>query len=135
MANIGKIETITDSRAPETLTKEGFIASLELYIGDIIGAITVLAGLFFIVYAFLAAFQWVTAGDDSGKVEKAKNRFVWGTLGLILIVASYAIIGLIGSLIGISILEPGTMLNNIIRDGSNGSGTNLPPVPGTNPLP
>lgn len=134
MAKIGEIETITDARAPEALTKEGFIASLELYIGDIIGAITVLAGLFFIVYAFLAAFQWVTAGADSGKVEKAKNRFIWGTLGLILIVASYAIIGLIGSLIGISILDPGTMLNNIIPGEAGTGGTGLSPIPGANPL-
>lgn len=133
MAKIGEIETITTARSPESLGggREGFIASLELYIGDIIGAITVLAGLFFIVYAFMAAFQWVTAGDDSGKIEKAKNRFIWGTLGLILIVASYAIIGLIGSLIGISILDPGTMLNNIIP-GEAGSG--LSPIEGANPL-
>lgn len=114
MANIGSIEPITEARAPETLDNAGFTASLELYISDIIGAITILAVLFFIVYSFLAAYEWVTAGSDSGKVEKSKNRFIWGTLGLILIVASYAIIGLIGSLIGISILNPGELLQNVI---------------------
>lgn len=118
MANIGSIEPISEARAPETLDDVGFIASLELYIGDIIGALTVLASLFFIVYSFLAAYEWATAGGDSGKVEKAKNRFVWGTLGLVLIVASYSIIGLIGSLVGISILEPGTLLNEIIPGGA-----------------
>ena len=114
MANIGSIEPITEARAPESLSSEGFIASLELYISDIIGAITVLAVLFFIVFSFLAAYEWVTAGSDSGKVEKAKNRFIWGTLGLILIVAAYAIVGLIGSLVGVSILNPGELLQNII---------------------
>jgi len=114
MANIGSIEPITDARAPETLDNAGFTASLELYVSDVIGVITILAILFFIVYSFLAAYEWVTAGADSGKVEKAKNRFVWGTLGLILIVASYAIVGLIGSLIGISILNPGELFQNIV---------------------
>lgn len=116
MASIGSIEPITKTRAPETLNNAGFIKSLELYVSDIIGAITILAVLFFIVYSFLAAYEWVTAGSDSSKVEKAKNRFIWGTLGLILIVASYAIIGLIGSLIGVSILDPGKLLQDIIHN-------------------
>lgn len=114
MANIGSIEPITEARAPKSLDNAGFTASLELYVSDIIGAITILAVLFFIVYSFLAAYEWVTAGSDSSKVEKSKNRFIWGTLGLILIVASYSIIGLIGSLIGISILNPGELFQNII---------------------
>lgn len=126
MANIGSIEPITEARAPETLDNAGFTASLELYISDIIGAITVLAVLFFIVYSFLAAYEWVTAGSDSGKVEKAKNRFIWGTLGLILIVASYAIIGLIGSLIGISILNPGELFQNIIPGGGPATAPTIP---------
>jgi hypothetical protein len=114
MANIGSIQPVSEARAPESLTNEGFISSLELYISDIIGTITVLAILFFVVYSFLAAFEWATAGGDSSKVEKAKNRFIWGTLGIILIVASYAIIGLIGSLIGVDILNPGELIQNII---------------------
>ncbi len=114
MADIGTIQPITEARAPKTLDNAGFTDSLELYISDIIGAITVLAVLFFLVYSFLAAYEWVTAGSDSGKVEKAKNRFIWGTLGLVLIVAAYAIVGLIGSLIGISVLNPGELFQNII---------------------
>lgn len=127
MANIGSIEPITEARAPESLDNAGFTASLELYVSDIIGAITILAVLFFIVYSFLAAYEWVTAGSDSGKVEKAKNRFIWGTLGLILIVASYAIIGLIGSLIGISILNPGELLQNVIP-GNNAPSSTVSPT-------
>lgn len=113
MASIGSIQPISEARAPKSLDGAGFISSLELYISDIIGLITALATLFFIVYSFLAAYEWVTAGGDSGKVEKAKNRFMWGTLGLVLIVATYSIIGLIGSLVGISILDPGAMINSI----------------------
>lgn len=118
MANtsIGSLEPITKSRAP-IVSKDGtgFITSLELYLGDIIGIITILAALFFIVYAFLAAYQMITAGGDSGKVTKAKDRLTWGVLGLVLIVATYSIIDLIGSLVGISILDPATMIDDIVR--------------------
>jgi len=118
MASLGSIEPISEARAPEGMDNAAFTASLELYIGDIIGAITILAALFFIFNEFAAAYEWATAGGDSSKVEKAKNRFVWGTLGLVLIVASYSIIGLIGSLIGISILEPGELLEAVVPGGS-----------------
>lgn len=119
MANIGKLEPITQARAPEGDSNEAFLASLELYIGDIIGAITILAALFFIVNAFLAAYNWATAGGDSGKVNKAKDRLVWSTLGLILIVATYSIIGLIGTLVGIPILDPAAMIDAITPGGGN----------------
>lgn len=112
--DIGSIQPVTTARAPKSMDAAGFTGSLETYMSDIIGIITILAALFFIVYAFLAAFEWVTAGGESGKIEKAKNRFIWGTLGLVLIVASYAIVGLIGSLIGISILSPGEMIQQIV---------------------
>lgn len=118
MADIGSIEPIVKARAPESLDGAGFIASLELYLSDIIGLITALAALFFIVYAFLAAYQMVTAGGDSGKVTKAKDRLTWGVLGLVLIVATYSIIGLIGSLVGISILNPGELIQSIVPNGT-----------------
>ncbi len=126
MASIGQIKPITEARAPKTMDSAGFTSSLELYISDIIGLITALAALFFIVYSFLAAYEWVTAGSDSSKVEKAKNRFIWGTLGLILIVASYAIIGLIGSLVGISILNPAQLIQSIVPGAAAPTGVVTP---------
>lgn len=118
---IGSLKPVSDARAPEEITPtgEGFLASLETYLGDIIGVITILATLFFIVYAFLAAFEWVTSGGDSGKVAKARDRLIWSTLGLILVVATYAIIGLIGSLVGIDILEPAQLINSIVPGTTN----------------
>jgi hypothetical protein len=113
LAQIGRIEPITEARAPEGVEAEHFTDSLEIYIGDILGIITILAALFFIVHAFLAAFQWVTSGGDSGKVTKARDRLTWSTLGLILIVATYSILGLIGGLIGFSILEVGEMIEKV----------------------
>ena len=115
---IGSLKPVSDARAPEELTNEGFLDSLELYLGDIIGVITILATLFFIVYAFLAAFEWVTAGGDSSKITKARDRLIWSTLGLILVVATYAIIGLIGSLVGVNILEPAQLINSIVPGGN-----------------
>lgn len=117
-ANIGSIEPITDARAPKDLTSEGVTTSLETYLSDIIGIITILATLFFIVFAFLSAFEWITAGGDSGKIAKARDRLIWSTLGLILVVATYAIVGLIGTLVGIDLLNPGELIQTIVPGGT-----------------
>lgn len=112
--DIGSIEPVTTARQPADLESANVLSTLELWISDIIGVITVLGTLFFIVYAFIAAFNWITAAGDKSKIEKAKDRLVWSTLGLILIVASYAIIGLIGGIIGLELLQPAEMIQQII---------------------
>ncbi len=112
--NLGPIQPVTNVRQPVNLEEDSVLSTLELWISDIIGVITVLGTLFFIVYAFIAAFNWITAAGDKSKIEKAKDRLVWSTLGLILIVATYAIIGLIGGIIGLELLKPGDMIRQII---------------------
>jgi len=118
-AKLGSIQPVTDARTPENLDNATVLSTLETWMSDILGMITVLATLFFIVYAFLAAFDWITAGGDKGKIDKAKDRLVWSTLGLILMIASYAIIGLIGGIIGLDILNPASMLETVIPGGGN----------------
>jgi hypothetical protein len=58
-----------------------------------IGALIVLA--FYIV----AAYEWLTSGSDTQGVEKARKRFVNATIGLILLVGSFAIIAFISNLL------------------------------------
>ncbi|MFA6814366.1 MAG: hypothetical protein GX943_01485 [Candidatus Pacebacteria bacterium] len=112
--DLGSIEPVTNIRQPESLESASVLSTLEVWISDIIGVITILGTLFFIVYAFIAAFNWITAAGDKSKIEKARDRLVWSTLGLILIVASYAIIGLIGGVIGLELLQPAKMIQQII---------------------
>jgi polyferredoxin len=112
--NIGSIKPVSEARQPANLESATVLSTLELWVSDIIGIITILGTLFFIVYAFIATFNWITAAGDKSKIEKAKDRLVWSTLGLILIVATYAIIGLIGGIVGLELLEPAQMIQEII---------------------
>ncbi len=74
-----------------------------------IGAVTLIAGLYFLGVILVAAFNWISAGGDSGKVEKARDSITNGLIGLVIIVAAYAVIGAIGSIMGIDILNPGQL--------------------------
>ena len=62
---------------------------------------------------FYGAFRWITGGDDSAKIQKARDQMVQGVLGLIIMIAGYAIIGLIGEMVGIDILNPAEQIRNV----------------------
>lgn len=89
------------------------LEGLELFISRIIGFLTVLAGIFFIVYFILGALSWITAGGDTSKIQKARDQIVQGVIGLIVIIGAYAVVGIIGSVIGIDILNPAAQLRTI----------------------
>ena len=89
------------------------LTNLETIISRLIGALTVLASIFFIVYFVLGAFTWVTAGGDASKIQKSRDQMVQGVMGMIVIVISYAVVGMIGTVIGIDILNPAAELGRI----------------------
>lgn len=93
-----------------TVTPQGtsvtpFSTMLENILSMVIGFLTIFAGLYFIVTFIVGGLGWATAGGDSNKVEEANKRMTNGALGLIIVVASYSIIYIIGSVLGIDILN------------------------------
>lgn len=108
-------------------TQKGAIDNLESFVSAILGILTFLAAVFFVVQFVIGGFMWVSSGGDKGKLEQARNRMVYGVIGMIIIVASYSIIGLLGSLLGIDLLRPGAQLGTIL--GLQGGQANPPGTP------
>ncbi|NLD48372.1 MAG: hypothetical protein GX660_14455 [Clostridiaceae bacterium] len=81
------------------------LPAFVLFLSNLIGIITLVGGLFFIVYFFMGAFNWVTGGEDSGKVEKARQKMMHGVLGLVVLVMSYSLIGIVGTIVGIDLIN------------------------------
>ena len=90
------------------------LTSLEAFISQILGILTVVSSTLFVVNFMLAAFSWVTAGGDSGKIQKARDATIQNTIGLIIVVGAYAIIGLVGSVVGLDLLNPAKTLGKLI---------------------
>ena len=86
---------------------------VEKLISNVLVVLTVVAGLSFIIWFLLGGINWITAGGDKGKVDKAKSMMTNGAIGLIIIAVSYAITWIVGAALGISILEPGKILSTI----------------------
>lgn len=60
-------------------------------VGNIINVILSLLGLIFLLLVLYAGFLWMTAGGDSKKVDEAKTIIRQAIIGLIVIMAGYAI--------------------------------------------
>jgi hypothetical protein len=103
--------------------------NLELFISNALGALTVIAGLMFIFYFVLGALNWVTAAGEKGKVEKAREQMVQGVVGMVVIVISYALIGIVGTFVGLNLLKPGTLLLENLRPKSAIQQQTIPATP------
>lgn len=115
----GGFQPPTDAYVQEASTNPAGI--VVQFISNLLGFITVLAALFFIVWFFMGAFSWVTGGDDSGKVEKARTKMFHSVLGLIVIVISYSLIGIIGALVGIDLINLEETIHLVAPSGSRQS--------------
>lgn len=60
-------------------------------VGIVIQAFLGLLGIIFLVYIILAGYNWLTAQGDEEKVAKAKETIQRAVIGLIIIIAAYAI--------------------------------------------
>jgi len=102
------------SPAAAATSGESALNAMSTMVSNVISIGTVMAGIFFIVYFLLAAYAWITSEGDSGKLEKARKQMIHAVIGLVIVVAAYAVVGLVGSLVGIDILRPAESLNQLV---------------------
>ncbi len=55
-----------------------------------------IGGLAVIIMFLWGAIEWIVAGGDSGKVQKARDRITQAMIGLVLLVGSFVIISYLG---------------------------------------
>jgi hypothetical protein len=91
---------------------------LERIMTMIFGFLTIVGGLAFLIYFALGAVSWITAGGDTGNVDKAKKQMTNAAIGMIIIVATYAITQIIGVVLGINILNPATLIEGLWGNGA-----------------
>jgi hypothetical protein len=85
---------------------DAFREPFTKFLSNFIGFLTTLAGIMFLIYFIFAGLSWVTSGGDKGKVEKAKDQLTQAAIGLVVIIAAYGIVGVIGRVLGLDILNP-----------------------------
>ncbi|MBU1127009.1 hypothetical protein KKF11_01575 [Patescibacteria group bacterium] len=99
---------------PEAGENVGTAASaFAQIISNIIGVITIIAGIWFIFAFILGAFSYLTAGGDKAKIEEATKKITQGVIGLVIVVAAYALISLLGSILGFNFLNVGPLIQQL----------------------
>jgi len=96
---------------------------LESVLSEVLGILTIVGGIALILYFVLGALNWISAAGDTGKIEKAREQMVQAVSGMVLLIAAYGLIGLIGTILGVHLLNPGQQLLNIVTPGAPGTTT------------
>lgn len=65
--------------------------TIRTFIGQIIRVLTAFMGSILLVLYIYAGALWMTAAGNSEQADKAKQIFVWATLGIVVVLASYII--------------------------------------------
>jgi hypothetical protein len=97
-------------RNPVIPTQEGTIEGvvqdpLAPLIGRLWRTIVILGGLMVIVFLLWGAFEWITSGGDSNKLQSAKGKMTNAVIGLGILTASFAIVAFLGTVFGFNLLE------------------------------
>ncbi|HLD60530.1 MAG TPA: pilin, partial [Patescibacteria group bacterium] len=65
--------------------------TVRTLIGQVIRVLTAFMGSILLVLYIYAGVLWMTAAGNSEQVDKAKQIFVWSTLGIVVVLGSYII--------------------------------------------
>jgi len=83
-------------------------------ISNVVGVMTIFAGIAFTFWFIMGAFTWITGGHDPAQVDKAKRQLSTGIIGLIFTAAAIPIAYLVGEILGIKITAPEQIIPNLL---------------------
>lgn len=80
----------------------GYISSI---VGALVSLLFMIGGIIFFFQLAWGAVGWILSGGDKASLEAAKNKITNAIIGLILLIATFAIIKIIERFFGINILS------------------------------
>lgn len=88
-------------------------------ISSIIGLLTIVAAFWFFISFTLGGISWITAAGDKTKLTQARDKLTNAFVGLVIVVAGWAVLALAGQFFGWeNILVPNSVIEKI-RFGAN----------------
>ena len=102
---IGPYGNVSTSTAP--------FANLALLISNLIGFLTLVAGIYFLFRIITTGFKWITGGHDKQAIQDAQKQLSNAILGLLIVVLSYTLVGIVGLFLGFDILNLGQLIIDI----------------------
>lgn len=100
-----KLAQITNPALGEDLQKKTGIEFLQGFLPAAITLAFVGGAIIFVFILVSGAIGWMTSGGDKQSVETARGRITSALVGIILLLVTYAIIGVIEDFFKINLLE------------------------------
>lgn len=91
------------------------LTGITKIVSSVIGFMTIAAGIWFLFHILIGGFNWISAGGDKAKLQSSRDKLTNAFIGLIVVVAAWAILALAGSFFGIdfTISDPGALLQRL----------------------
>lgn len=89
----------------ESLQRMVGVRFFDSLFSTLVTVLLIAGGVIFVFMLILGGIQWIMAGGDSKAVEAASGRLRTALIGIILLFSVYAIVSLVESVFGVSILS------------------------------
>lgn len=94
-SNIGDVQPYSGNSIP----------ILELFLRNVVTMAFIIAGLWFFIQIILSGYNYITAAGDKESVQKAQRRIQQALIGLVIILALYALNHTINIVFGLNIIS------------------------------
>jgi len=74
-------------------------------LSSLVGFLTLIGGLFFLIYFMIGGLNWIMAGGKPENIQKAQDTMTNAVIGLIIMVAAYSIAFIVSQVLGIDFLN------------------------------
>lgn len=84
-------------------TPGGFFEDFGGLISGVLNIILTIAVILVLFYLIMGGIAWLTSGGDKGKTESARNQITAAIVGLVIIVAAWAIMTFVQQILGVEV--------------------------------
>jgi hypothetical protein len=102
-----------NDRVTGITTATGAMGAVSMIVSRVIGFLTLAGFLWFFFQLIIAGISWITAGGEKNKLTEARERLTNAFLGLVIVVAGWAILALASSFFGVDFTSPTTIIENL----------------------
>ena len=110
-SGVGPLSNLSSILTPSDITTPANY--LSWIISTVIGVMTVVAGLWFIINFMIAAAGMIFSAGNEEAIKNNTKKITQSLLGLIVVIGAYAIISLMGIILGFDILNLAALLSEL----------------------
>lgn len=92
---LADIQAASESLVGNVGAPEAFFDNIGEAINAILTFIFIIAVLLVFLYIVWGGITWITSGGDKGKTEEARNKITAAVVGLLILLASFAVLQLV----------------------------------------